>query len=125
MRDHRQVRAALRELHEPAEVTAHVEHFLARLSPEEKRVLPAQLRRGRLSGPGMESLAEVALDLKREELRHRSESPEMLTLEAVAAVLAAAAARIAELSGPRSLRSMIVPGERGIAERRIARRPDA
>lgn len=124
MRDYRQVRAALRELHEPAEVTAHVEHFLSRLSPEEARVLPHPLRRGRLGGRGLEALAEAALELKREELRHRSGSAEMLTLEMVAAVLVAASARLAEISGPRSLRSMILPAERGIAERRIARRPD-
>ena len=124
MRDFRQIRAALRELHEPAEVTAHVEHFLARLSADEARVLPQPLCRGRLGGKGLEALAEAALELKREELRHRTGSPEMLTLERVAAVLAAATARLAEISAPRSLRSMIPPTELGVAERRIARRPD-
>ena len=124
MRNHREVRAALRELHEPAEVSAHVEHFLSRLTPEEARVLPQPLCRGRLPGRSMEALGEAALDLKREELRHRCGSPEMGTLESVAAVLAAASARLAEISGPRSLRSMIAPTGRGIAERRIARRPD-
>jgi len=124
MRNHREVRAALRELHEPAEVSAHVEHFLSRLPPEEARVLPQPLCRGRLPGKCMGALAEAALELKREELRHRCGSPEMNTLETVAAVLAAASARLAEISGPRSLRSMIAPTGLGVAERRIARRPD-
>jgi len=48
----------------------------------------------------------------------------MNTLETVAAVLAAASARLAEISAPRSLRSMIAPTCLGVAERRIARRPD-
>jgi hypothetical protein len=125
MRDYREVRTALREMHEPAEVAAIIEHFLSQLTPAEAGLLPAQLRGGKLAGAGMEALAEVALDLKREELRHRSESPEMRTLEAVACVLAAAASRLAEISGPQTLRRMIAPTERGIAERRIARRPDA
>jgi hypothetical protein len=112
-------------MHEPAEVTAIIEHFISQLTPAEASVLPAELRGGALTGSGMEVLAEVALDLKREELRHRSGSPEMRTLEAVASVLAAAASRLAEIAGPQTLRRMMAPTERGIAERRIARRPDA
>jgi hypothetical protein len=124
MRDYREVRAALRQLQEAAEVSAHVEHFLSRLTPAEARVLPAHVRRTRFSTKGMEALAEAALDLKREELRHRTGSEEMITLEMVAGVFATAAARLAEISAPTSLRSMIPPNERGVAERRIARRPD-
>lgn len=125
MRDYREVRAALRDLHGPAEVIATIEHFLSELTPAEARVLPADLRSGVLAGSRMEALAEVALDLKREELRHRSGSPEMRTLEAVASVLAAGASRLVEIAGPPTLRRMMAPTERGIAERRIVRRPGA
>jgi len=125
MRDYREVREALGELDEPAEVAATIERFLSRLAPSEARVLPRGLREGLVAGGGVDGLAEAALDLKREELRHRSGSPEMRTLEAVAGVLAAAAARLAEISGPPTLRKMIAFTERGTAERRIARRPDA
>jgi hypothetical protein len=124
MRDHRDVRAALRELHEPAEIAALIEQFLSGLTPAEARVLPDGLRGGAM-GSGIEALAGAALELKREELRHKSGSPELRTLAAVAAVLAAAAARLADISGRPTLRKMIGPMERGVAERRIARRPDA
>jgi len=125
MRDYREIRAALRELHEPDEVAAGIQLFLCRLTAEEIGLLPGHLRDGSFADAGVEALAEAALELKREELRHRSGSPEMRALEAVAAVVAAGAARLAEISSPHTLRRMIPPPERGIAERRIARTPDA
>jgi hypothetical protein len=126
MQDSRAARAALRDARSKREVASIIERFLASFSPDEASAMPSGFSRGgRLDIP-LDEIAAAALDLKREELLHAFESPQMRTLEAATDVLAAASARLAEISAPAGhlLRSMTTPMRRGTAERRIARRPD-
>jgi len=126
MQDSRDARAALRDAHSKRDVAAIVGNFLASFSREEASAMPSSFFRGDGLALGVEEIAEAALELKREQLLHRFDSPELRALEAAAGVLGAASERLAEISTPAGhlLRSMTTPTSRGTAERRIARRPD-
>lgn len=126
MHDCREVRTALRLARSKRDVGAIIAAFVASFSAHEVRAMPWSCVRGGAVSLGVDEIATAALDVKRKELRHRLDSPQLRTLEAVAAVLAAASARLAEFATPPGhvLRSMTTLAHRGTAERRIARRPD-
>src|SRR5437868_3090404 len=126
MQDSRVARAALGAARSKREVARIVEDFLASFSPDEARAMPLSFSRDGGLALGLDEIAAAALELKREALLHAFESPEMRTLDAATDVLAAASARLAEISTPpgQLLRSMTTPMRRGTAERRIARRQD-